>query len=54
MVMCMRAKFHSQIEKHSVESMPQLPIKIMVNVGNPDRAFDFPTFAQCTVLALHV
>jgi pyruvate,water dikinase len=30
-----------KIEKHSVESMPKLPIKIMVNVGNPDRAFDF-------------
>ena len=34
-------KIPFQIEKHSVESMPQLPIKIMVNVGNPDRAFDF-------------
>ncbi|MGA2654554.1 MAG: phosphoenolpyruvate synthase [Gammaproteobacteria bacterium] len=30
-----------KIEKHSVNSMPKLPIKIMVNVGNPDRAFDF-------------
>ncbi len=30
-----------EIEEHSIESMPQLPIKIMVNVGNPDRAFDF-------------
>ncbi|MFA6037309.1 MAG: phosphoenolpyruvate synthase [Legionellales bacterium] len=30
-----------KVEEHSVESMPKLPIKIMVNVGNPDRAFDF-------------
>jgi pyruvate, water dikinase len=34
-----KVPFH--IEKHSVESMGELPIKIMVNVGNPDRAFDF-------------
>ena len=25
----------------SVEAMPELPFKIMMNVGNPDRAFDF-------------
>lgn len=30
-----------QVDEHSVASMPQLPVKIMVNVGNPDRAFDF-------------
>lgn len=30
-----------KIEEHSVDSMPSLPIKIMMNVGNPDRAFDF-------------
>ena len=24
-----------------IDSMPQLPLKIMMNVGNPDRAFDF-------------
>lgn len=24
-----------------VDSMPELPLKIMMNVGNPDRAFDF-------------
>jgi pyruvate,water dikinase len=34
-------KIPFQIDEHSVASMPQLPIKIMVNVGNPDRAFDF-------------
>lgn len=25
----------------SVEAMPKLPVKIMMNVGNPERAFDF-------------
>ena len=29
---------HSQIE---LDSLPALPVKIMMNVGNPDRAFDF-------------
>lgn len=29
------------VRKNSVESMPDLPFKIMMNVGNPDRAFDF-------------
>ncbi len=29
------------IRRNSVESMPELPFKIMMNVGNPDRAFDF-------------
>ncbi|PAV27458.1 phosphoenolpyruvate synthase [Tamilnaduibacter salinus] len=26
---------------NTVESMPEIPFKIMMNVGNPDRAFDF-------------
>ncbi len=29
------------IRKNSVDAMPDLPFKIMMNVGNPDRAFDF-------------
>ncbi len=29
---------HTQVE---VDAMPPLPVKIMMNVGNPDRAFDF-------------
>lgn len=29
------------IQKNSIESMPDLPFKVMMNVGNPDRAFDF-------------
>lgn len=29
------------VKTNSVDSMPDLPFKIMMNVGNPDRAFDF-------------
>ncbi len=29
------------IKQNSVDAMPALPFKIMMNVGNPDRAFDF-------------
>ena len=29
------------VQRNSIESMPKLPFKIMMNVGNPDRAFDF-------------
>jgi pyruvate, water dikinase len=29
---------HKQIE---LDSLPRIPVKIMMNVGNPDRAFDF-------------
>ena len=30
-----------ELRENSVESMPKLPFRIMMNVGNPDRAFDF-------------
>ncbi len=29
------------IRQNSIDAMPELPFKIMMNVGNPDRAFDF-------------
>ncbi|MBK4714259.1 MULTISPECIES: phosphoenolpyruvate synthase [Tenebrionibacter/Tenebrionicola group] len=29
------------VKSSSVDTMPELPLKIMMNVGNPDRAFDF-------------
>ncbi len=29
------------MKSSSVETMPDLPLKVMMNVGNPDRAFDF-------------
>jgi pyruvate,water dikinase len=31
------------VRRNTISSMPQLPFKIMMNVGNPDRAFDFQT-----------
>ncbi|TBW48630.1 phosphoenolpyruvate synthase [Marinobacter halodurans] len=30
-----------ELRENTVESMPEIPFKIMMNVGNPDRAFDF-------------
>lgn len=30
-----------QVLTSKVDEMPELPIKVMMNVGNPDRAFDF-------------
>ncbi|PPC76104.1 phosphoenolpyruvate synthase [Pokkaliibacter plantistimulans] len=30
-----------ELKTNSIDSMPSLPFKIMMNVGNPDRAFDF-------------
>jgi len=32
-----------ELKENSVESMPDLQFKLMMNVGNPDRAFDFQT-----------
>src|SRR5699024_7866509 len=32
-----------EVQRNSIESMPGLPFKIMMNVGNPDRSFDFAT-----------
>ena len=31
----------SEIKRSSVTDLPDLPLKVMMNVGNPDRAFDF-------------
>lgn len=30
-----------EVQKNSLASMPELGLKVMMNVGNPDRAFDF-------------
>ncbi|MCL1622647.1 phosphoenolpyruvate synthase [Moraxella sp. Tifton1] len=30
-----------EVQKNSIASMPELAFKVMMNVGNPDRAFDF-------------
>jgi len=36
----------TQIE---LDSLPEIPVKIMMNVGNPDRAFDFANIPHCGV-----
>lgn len=36
----------TQIE---VDSLPDIPVKIMMNVGNPDRAFDFARIPNCGI-----
>jgi len=36
----------TQIE---LDSLPEIPVKIMMNVGNPDRAFDFASIPNCGV-----
>jgi pyruvate,water dikinase len=40
-----------QFEKTRIEldSLPEIPVKIMMNVGNPDRAFDFANIPHCGV-----
>ena len=37
------------IEEISLENMPELPFRIMMNVGNPDRAFDFANLPNAGV-----
>jgi pyruvate,water dikinase len=37
------------INTNSVESMPDLPFNVMMNVGNPDRAFDFQSLPNAGV-----
>ena len=32
-----------------LDSLPDIPVKIMMNVGNPDRAFDFANIPNCGV-----
>ena len=34
-------KLDFSVKSSSIDEMPPLPLKIMMNVGNPDRAFDF-------------
>ena len=43
----------STIEQQQIEldALPQIPVKIMMNVGNPDRAFDFAGHAATAASA---
>jgi pyruvate,water dikinase len=38
-----------ELKQNSIDSMPDLPFKIMMNVGNPDRAFDFQALPNAGV-----
>jgi pyruvate,water dikinase len=42
-----RLKFERQVIK--LDAMPPVPVKIMMNVANPDRAFDFAAIPNCGV-----
>ncbi|WP_372797069.1 phosphoenolpyruvate synthase [Litorivivens sp.] len=37
------------ISRNELDTMPELPFKIMMNVGNPDRAFDFQAYPNAGV-----
>ncbi|MCJ8167826.1 phosphoenolpyruvate synthase [Atopomonas sediminilitoris] len=39
--MIYEGELNFELRTDSVDAMPELPFKIMMNVGNPDRAFDF-------------
>jgi len=38
-----------EIKEVNLENMPDLPFKIMMNVGNPDRAFDFASLPNAGI-----
>ncbi|MCH5520365.1 phosphoenolpyruvate synthase [Pseudomonas syringae] len=38
-----------EINRNAVDAMPELPFQIMMNVGNPDRAFDFAQLQKAGV-----
>ncbi|EAR60648.1 phosphoenolpyruvate synthase [Neptuniibacter caesariensis] len=42
-------KLDYEHQSNSVEQMPDLPFEIMMNVGNPDRAFDFQALPNAGV-----
>ncbi|MCC5811049.1 MAG: phosphoenolpyruvate synthase [Ectothiorhodospiraceae bacterium] len=43
------AKLDFEVKEISLDNMPELPFKIMMNVGNPDRAFDFANLPNAGV-----
>ncbi|OQX34288.1 MAG: phosphoenolpyruvate synthase [Oceanospirillales bacterium LUC14_002_19_P2] len=47
--MIYEGKLDFDIRTNSVDSMPDLPFKIMMNVGNPDRAFNFAALPNAGV-----
>ncbi|MCC5857613.1 MAG: phosphoenolpyruvate synthase [Ectothiorhodospiraceae bacterium] len=43
------AKLDFEVKEIGLDNMPELPFKIMMNVGNPDRAFDFANLPNAGV-----
>ena len=44
-----KGKLDFSIKRSNIDSMPELPFKIMLNVGNPDRAFSFQSLPNAGV-----
>jgi pyruvate,water dikinase len=44
-----RGELQYEVKELSLDSLPELPFKIMMNVGNPDRAFDFASLPNAGV-----
>ncbi|MGI0116386.1 phosphoenolpyruvate synthase [Zooshikella sp. RANM57] len=44
-----QGKLAYEVQQSTVDAMPQLPFKLMMNVGNPDRAFDFQAIPNAGV-----
>ena len=42
-------KLNFEQKQIELDSLPEIPVKIMMNVGNPDRAFDFANIPNCGV-----
>jgi pyruvate,water dikinase len=38
-----------EIDRHEVNKMPEIPFKIMMNIANPDRAFDFASLPNAGI-----
>ena len=34
-------KLNYETEEYEISKLPKIPVKIMMNVGNPDKAFSF-------------
>ncbi len=44
-----RGQLEFEVDQSDLSAMPELPFKIMMNVGNPDRAFDFQSLPNAGV-----
>ena len=44
-----KGKLNFEVEKIDLANMPELPFKISMNIGNPERAFDFQSLPNAGV-----